>query len=585
MFFAETADPRGSLRWTLSNLRTSFDSDRDNILITHGDHVQIAADCHSDVARLEAAVQSQQNPDPTALEALDQIIQGQFLDNLYLDRNLQFEAWRISMRSRYQKLHNKLLHRLIKMHTATPAAVGHAQRLLEINWDDEAAWAQLVSALVEIGDTTEARRVYQQAHKELQANGLPLKGLLRDAYHQAISQPPLVIEPTPSLSAPRLAILTSQHSSGVSPAEVESIQTSLFTAASCIKSVNAFAISTPQWSTSTAREYPADLVLDSFIESGDDNLAVRVTISLPGAESLYSWHTHFDRNENLPQQTRAFFASHFEFDFYIALSAMSRRVAPAQRSATDYLHLAVAELYNIQGYVPEKALDLLEQGRQLAPEMGKLMAFTAWVRSTHPAHYGVPQEDSQTSWLARRAIELARDDPWVLAASAAVIAQIDADFILALHLIDTAFTLNPHSPTAAMARAWLALYTDEHDLVLQLADQLDQLGSFGIHSFMSHTLRAMVWYFQADYEQAIKAATTALSFNQLYIPAHRCLAASYVQTGDLDAARRSAAELLRLNPSERLDWFRKQSPYTSQDNITRLCTDLATAGIPEHHAS
>lgn len=82
-----------------------------------------------------------------------------------------------------------------------------------------------------------------------------------------------------------------------------------------------------------------------------------------------------------------------------------------------------------------------------------------------------------------------------------------------------------------------------------------------------------------QYEEAIAICNKGLQRYPDDWFTHMALAVSYIETGNLEAARRSAAEILRINPKASLAWFEKIIHWKNKDIKARCINNLRKAGL------
>jgi DNA-binding SARP family transcriptional activator len=100
-------DPRGEPRWCLSKIRSLVDEPGRCRAGTHGDAVQLdLSDCFVDAVTVARAEQEGFDTLPTErLMALADLVAGDFLASLEIDRNPAFEGWLVAQRRRFRDLH------------------------------------------------------------------------------------------------------------------------------------------------------------------------------------------------------------------------------------------------------------------------------------------------------------------------------------------------------------------------------------------------------------------------------------------------------------------------------------------------
>jgi tetratricopeptide (TPR) repeat protein len=149
--------------------------------------------------------------------------------------------------------------------------------------------------------------------------------------------------------------------------------------------------------------------------------------------------------------------------------------------------------------------------------------------------------------FARRALEVADDDPNTLANAAYSLAYFDEDIDAMIALVDRALALNP-----SFARGWHL-----SGVLRQWADQLDtaiehleaslrlsprarvgpQLLTIGAAHFVGHR-----------FDQAVPKLLLAIQEDPSYPPPYRYLAACYAHMGRLDDARGVVEQLRAITP-------------------------------------
>jgi tetratricopeptide (TPR) repeat protein len=85
-----------------------------------------------------------------------------------------------------------------------------------------------------------------------------------------------------------------------------------------------------------------------------------------------------------------------------------------------------------------------------------------------------------------------------------------------------------------------------------------------------------------QYEEAISICKKGLKRHPDDMFIHMVLAVSYIETGNSEEARKSAAEVLRINPKITLSWLAKMLPWKNKTILNRWIVDLRKAGLPEH---
>lgn len=143
-------DPRGELRWCLSKLRALLDAPVRPAVISEGESVRLALPEAAIDARalLNAAAPADAAGWRERAAALD----GEFLQDLAIERSAPFSAWLLGQRRRFRELHAAALEALARaLPEGDDEAVGALERWLEINPFERRAHLALFGALAARG--------------------------------------------------------------------------------------------------------------------------------------------------------------------------------------------------------------------------------------------------------------------------------------------------------------------------------------------------------------------------------------------------------------------------------------------------
>jgi len=444
---------------------------------------------------------------------------------------------------------------------------------------DESSWAALIEALAATGKTDDARKVFDRACRELERESMPPGGLQENALRSASAQAGL--KRAVASGRPTLEVLPSRVGGGVDPAWAGELKTAI-TAAAALVTLCRVLISHDRIQTAGVR---ADLELHSYLYRSGLEFELRTQlVSGQGGDSVYNWAVRLEADSagTLADAVFVYFASHFEVDLMVALIGLARNKPDDALTPCDRYLLALPWIYSSEGTRLAGALRELETVMAEDGSLGAALCATAWVRACRPEFNSVPAEIARTSRLARRAVELCLDDPFVLGWAAIVITHTDLDADVGVDLARRALSLNPHSRMALVAAGWTELFRGEHVRSLELMDRLFALDAAGPMVFTAYTCRAMGCYQLGHFEDSHEWCRRAVGHNTTFIVALRFLAASLVRLDRLAEAERVVARMVQIDPSENLAFFRARLPYKRNTDRQRLLSDLAAAGLPEH---
>ncbi len=198
-------DPRGSLRWNLSQIRLLTTPAERPLIIAERDTVrfdpQSASVDLADIRTLLAADLAS-----SSIEQLQEAtawFRGPFLDGLELPDDHAFRSWCVAERENARQIHVVLRTQLADRLASVPdQALPHARVLVTIEPLSEPAWSRMIRLLLVAGRHREAREQYETASRLLRGVGGPVGPLLQVWHEGAPIAPPVAPEPAADDAAP-----------------------------------------------------------------------------------------------------------------------------------------------------------------------------------------------------------------------------------------------------------------------------------------------------------------------------------------------------------------------------------------------
>ena len=198
--------------------------------------------------------------------------------------------------------------------------------------------------------------------------------------------------------------------------------------------------------------------------------------------------------------------------------------------------------------MPE-ALRLTEQAIARDPRYGPALAWAAHCclrlvlggRSEDPAADRLKGTD-----FARRALEVAGDDPGVLANAALALAHFGEDVGAMIALIDRALALNPN-----YARGWhisglLRLMAGQPDIAIEHIEAALRLSPRARVGVSSLGIIGGACFYSRRFDEAVPKLLLAIQEDPSFPQPYRLLAACYAHMGRLDDAREIMERLLAI---------------------------------------
>src|SRR5436190_12315522 len=214
------------------------------------------------------------------------------------------------------------------------------------------------------------------------------------------------------------------------------------------------------------------------------------------------------------------------------------------------LYLRASAMYlSSARHIPE-VLRLLEQAIARDPSYGPALAWAAMC--CHRLLYDDRSEDREGDRLkgidfARRALEVARDDPGILVNAAFPLAYLGEDIDAMMALADRALTLNPN-----YARGWhlsgvLRLWAGQLDVAIERLGNALRL-SPRARAGWSHADLGVAYFLGRRFDEALPELRLVIQEDPSLPLAHRFLAACYAHIGRLDEARSIVERLRAITP-------------------------------------
>jgi len=218
-------------------------------------------------------------------------------------------------------------------------------------------------------------------------------------------------------------------------------------------------------------------------------------------------------------------------------------------TAYDLYLRAYAMVWSSVRQIPE-ALRLMEQAIERDPNYGPALAWAAVCRYRLllEGRSEAPEADRlKGADFARRALEVAGDDPGVLANAAEALAYFNEDIGAMMSLVDRALALNPN-----YARGWhisgilrnLAGQPDVAIEHLEAALRLSPRARIGT----SLVAIGYAHFFSRRFDEAVPKLLLAIQEDPSYPGPYRVLAACYAHMGRLDEAREIIDRLRTITP-------------------------------------
>jgi tetratricopeptide (TPR) repeat protein len=254
--------------------------------------------------------------------------------------------------------------------------------------------------------------------------------------------------------------------------------------------------------------------------------------------------------------------------------------------AYDFYLRGLATVNQVSREAADTALRMFEMAVERDPDFTLAYAHAAWCytsRKTNGWMDNPAQETAEAERLAKRAVELGRDDAAALCFGGIVLGYVVGHVEDGCAYVDRALALNPNMSTAWFASGWLRLCRGEVDLAISQFMRGMRLSPLDPTAYAWKTDLALAHFFAGRYSEAVLWAKEALREQPTYAYAFRVLAASYSMDGRAEDARRAMAGLRQADPRlhmSNIDDVIAPFEYLPEHRA-KYIEGLRLAGLPE----
>jgi TolB-like protein/Tfp pilus assembly protein PilF len=452
-----------------------------------------------------------------------------------------------------------------------------------------------------IGDSGEAQRLV----KTIARKGFRFVGDIREAPSSEASHSPKA-EPanpdeTPSVAPalpdkPSIAVLAFQNLSGDPEQEyfADGVVEDIITALSRIRWLFVIARNSSFTYKGRAvdvkqigRELGVRYVLEGSVRKAANR--VRITGQLIDATTgAHLWAERFEGSLDdifeLQDQVAASVVGAIAPQLERAEIERARRKPTGNLNAYDYHMRGTANVHQGTRDAIDEALSLFEKAIQLDPNFASAHAMAAWCyfwRKVNGWMADHPREVAEGIRMARRAVELGRDDAVALARSGHALAHLDGDVDGGIALLDRAVMLNPNLAAAWFLGGFLRIWHGETDNAIGHFERAMRLSPLDPEIYRMQAGLGMAHLFAGHFDVASSWAEKASADLPSFLLVVGVVAASHALAGRSDEARRAMDRLRELDPALRISNLRDWLPIHRPDDLAVFADGLRKAGLPE----
>lgn len=273
----------------------------------------------------------------------------------------------------------------------------------------------------------------------------------------------------------------------------------------------------------------------------------------------------------------------------VGLAIMNREVRRAQLQPLPTLESytlligAIALMHRLSRLDFDRSWQMLQAVTERAPRQAIPWA---WMARWHVlrVQQGWSDDVSLDAQLAldcvRRALDADPQCTLALVNSGFVNTNLLKKFDAAEESYARALQINPNEAMAWLLKGTLHAFKGEGDLAVEHTERSLKLSPLDPHRYFYDSLAATAALSAGHYERAIELAKRSLRANRTHTSTFRALAISQWQLGLHAEARRTASELLRLDPGLTVTQYRERHPSGAFETGKIWSSALLNAGVP-----
>ena len=406
-----------------------------------------------------------------------------------------------------------------------------------------------------------------------------------------LSRSPLVVPDKPSI-----AVLPFQNLSG-DPAQtyfVDGVVEEIITALSRVRWLFVIA----RTSSFTYRGHPVEVknvghelgvryVLEGSFRKAADR--IRITGQLIEASTgNHLWAERFEGDLDdifeLQDQIATSVAGAIAPQVELAEIERAKSKPTANLNAYDCYLQGLAFVHRGNREVIAQALPLFRKSIELDPDFAAAHAMAAWCHfwrkvngwSTDPT-----QESVEGQRLARRAVELGRDDAVALTRGGHALAHFARDVDGGIALLDRAIFLNPNLASAWFLGGFLRTWRGEPQSAIEHFERAMRLNPRDPELYRMQAGMGMAHLLAGRLDAASAWADEAYKNLPTFLLAVSIVAASKALAGQPEEAGRAMVQLRQLDPTLRLSNLGDWLPFHRPEDLAAFSEGLRRAGLPE----
>lgn len=262
----------------------------------------------------------------------------------------------------------------------------------------------------------------------------------------------------------------------------------------------------------------------------------------------------------------------------------AKRKPTASLDAYDYYLQGMWHFHRRSSEAIDAALMLFHRAIALDAEFASAYGMAAWSlfwRKINGWMADHPQETTQGAHLARRAVELGRNDPVALTRGGHALGHFGGDLHSCVALLDRALVLDPNQSAAWYLGGFQRISLGEHDNAIRHFTHAMRLSPLDPEMVRMQTGMALAHLLAGRPDTALAWAERASGDMPDFLLAVAVIAACHALSGRADEAQRAMRQLRGLDPTLRVGNLPGWILLHRAQDLATFADGLRGAGLPD----
>jgi adenylate cyclase len=263
----------------------------------------------------------------------------------------------------------------------------------------------------------------------------------------------------------------------------------------------------------------------------------------------------------------------------------AKRRSTQNLEAYDYYLKGIASYDELTRTANVEAIRLFSKAVEIAPGFASAISWLGYTytqRLLQGWTVDAGKDTEEALRNARLALELTKEDAWVLSQSAYALVFFSAanELETALLLTERAVKLNPNNAFAWSASGWIQLLAGFPDIAIDHLFKSINLNPIDVQNYVSFDGLARAHFLLGRLDEARAWAEKSLTDNPSYLPSLRTMAAIEAVAGDLERARNIASRILLQHRDHATGRSTTARLMRNEEHRRKYVEALRLAGLP-----